>query len=165
MERITMLRKQFFEGELEGCRKVECPQTCCDDDEVEEWVNECFLFHEKIKNHLLSHDIKINFIGDRVRFTNCSNGTECKFLKYSLNKDTDPRPIDCKIYPFLIDWDSLDSDNKIVHLSYWDHSCPLVKNNLISDEFKKTVETIIKRDFAVLFYGSRFTVKFPLKSE
>ena len=145
---------------MEGCKKSHCKDTCCDNDQVEEWVNEYFAFHERIKDYISSLGIKINFIRDRVRFKNCSDGKKCKFLEYSLNKDIDPRPIDCKIYPFAVDWDSIDFNRKIVKLYYWSNSCPLVKNNSIPLEFRKEVETIIKRDFAVLFYGARFTVKF-----
>jgi len=154
------MTEQYVEGMLEGCKKDSCEDTCCDDDEVEEWINEYFAFHERIKDYLTSLGIQINFMGDRVKFKNCSDGKRCKFLKYSLNKDVDPRPIDCKIYPFIVDWDSIDFDKKVVKLYYWDDDCPLVKNNSIPDEFKKEVETIIKRDFAVLFYGARFTVEF-----
>ncbi len=154
------MSEQYVEGKLEGCKKDSCEDTCCDDDQVEEWVNEYFAFHERIKDHLTSLGIKIKFIGDRVRFKNCSDGSKCKFLKHSLNKDLDPRPIDCKIYPFVVDWDSIDFNNKKVRLYYWDDSCPLVKNNSIPEEFKREVEMIIKRDFAVLFYGARFKVEF-----
>lgn len=145
---------------LIGCKKCLCENTCCDDDQVEEWINEYFAFHERIKDYLVSRGIKINFVGDRVRFLNCSDGKECKFLRYSLNKSIDPRPIDCKIYPFVVDWESIDFDKKIVKLYYWDNECPLVKTNTIPLKFRKEVETIIKRDFAVLFYGTRFRVKF-----
>ena len=151
---------QYIEGQLEGCRKDSCKETCCDDDEVEEWVNEYFAFHERIKGHLTSKGIQIEFIEDRVKFKNCSDGKECKFLKYSLNKDIDPRPIDCKIYPFMVDWDSIDLDKKMVRLNYWDDSCPMVKTNSVPKEFRSEVENIIKRDFALLFYGARFSVEF-----
>ena len=154
------MKEQFVEGKLEGCKKDSCEDTCCDDDQVEEWANEYFAFHERIKDHLASVGIKIEFIGDRIRFKNCSDGKRCKFLKHSLNKDIDPRPIDCKIYPFCVDWDSIDFDKKIVKLYYWESSCPLVKNNSIPINFRKEVENIIKRDFAVLFYGARFKVEF-----
>lgn len=154
------MKEQYIEGGLEGCKKDFCEDTCCDDDEVEEWTNEYFAFHERIKDYLTSVGIKIEFIGDRVRFKNCSDGKHCKFLKHSLNKDIDPRPIDCKIFPFIVDWNSIDFDNKIVNLYYWDGSCPLVKNNSIPKEFRREIENIIKRDFAVLFYGARFTIKF-----
>jgi len=60
---------QFLEGKLEGCRRVNCPRSCCDADRVEEWVNEYFLFHERMKDHLESVGIKIFFLGGRVRFT------------------------------------------------------------------------------------------------
>ena len=153
-------KKQFFEGKLAGCRREKCGCTCCDDEEVEEWVNEYFLFHEETKENLLSHKIKIDFIGDRVRFKNCSTGKECKFFKYSLNKDRDPRPIDCKIYPYCVDWKNIDFNNKTVSLYLWDKECPLSRKNKIPDEFKKEVENIIKRDFSVLFYGAIFKVKF-----
>ena len=151
---------QYVEGRLEGCKKDSCEDTCCDDDEVEEWVNEYFAFHERLKDHLISSGIQIEFINDRARFKNCSDGKRCKFLTNSLNKDIDPRPIDCKIYPFMVDWDSINFDRKRVKLYYWDDSCPLIKNNSIPDDFRREVETIIKRDFAVLFYGARFTVEF-----
>lgn len=155
-----MQKKQCVEGALKQCRKSYCKKSCCDDDQVEEWINEYFAFHERIKDYLASLGIKIKFSGDRVYYKNCSDGKNCKFLKYSLNKDIDPRPIDCKIYPYEIDWDCMDFDNKIVNLFYWDNDCPLVKNKSIPKEFKKEVESIVKREFAVLFYGAKFTVKF-----
>jgi hypothetical protein len=158
-----MSKKQYVEGLIKRCQKAKCACTCCDNDEVEEWLFEYFAFHERMKDHLTSIGIKIDFFGDRVRFTNCSDGKDCKFLKYSLNKDIDPRPIDCKIYPFVVDWPSIDFDNKIVRLYFWDKDCPLVKNNKISQEFKKEVENIIKRNFAVLFYNAQFKIKFSNK--
>jgi hypothetical protein len=156
-------KEQFFEGGLAGCERYKCGCSCCDDNQVEEWVNEFFLFHERMKENLISHGIKINFKGDRVEFKKCSSGKECKFLKYSLNKDADPRPIDCKIYPYAVDWKSIDFDKKIVKVLYWDKGCPLVKNNAIPDSFNETVANIIKRDFAVLFYGANFKVSFVKK--
>ncbi|MFA6419340.1 MAG: hypothetical protein WCW13_00920 [archaeon] len=155
-----MKNDQFVEGLLEGCKKANCECTCCDGDQVEEWVNEYFAFHERTKDYLAEIGIKISFVGDRVRFENCSDGKECKFLKFSLNKDIDPRPIDCKIFPYVVDWEDIDFDNKIVHLYYWDKTCPLTKKDLVPESFRKEVESIIKRDFAVLFYGTRFKVVF-----
>ena len=155
-----MANEQFIEGQLDGCLQGACQDTCCDDDQVEEWVSEYFSFHERMKDYLTQLGIKINFIGDRVQFKNCSDGQKCKFLLHSLNKDVDPRPIDCKIFPFVVDWDAIDFDHKIVNLYYWDDSCPLVKNNSIPENFRKEVENIIKRDFAVLFHGARFNVVF-----
>lgn len=159
-----MQKQQVIEGKLKGCMGSSCPTPCCDDDHVEEWTNEYFAFHERIKDHLVSLGIKIEFIGDRVRFTNCGDGKECKFLAHSLNKDIDPRPIDCKIYPFAVDWDNIDFEKKIAHLCYWENSeekyCPLVKSDRLPKEFKWEIGAIIKREFAVLFYGARFTVKF-----
>jgi len=84
-------------------------------------------------------------------------------LKYALNKDIDPRPIDCKIYPFVVDWDTIDFDKKIVKLYYWDNTCQLVKEKKIPKEFKKEVEHIIKRDFAHLFWGTKFKIEFVNK--
>lgn len=156
----NMQTKQYIEGKLKGCKKDGCEDTCCDDDQVEEWVNEYFAFHERLKDHIISLGVRIKFINDRVKFTNCSDGKRCKFLKYSLNKDIDPRPIDCKIYPFLVDWKSIDFNRKIVKLYYWDNSCPLVKKDTIPNNFRQEVANIIKRDFAVLFYGARFKIKF-----
>lgn len=104
--------EQYMEGKLTGCKEADCECTCCDDDEVQEWIDEYFAFHERLKDHLKSLGIKINFTGDRVNFTNCSDGKKCKFLKYSTNKDVDLRPIDCKIFPFIVDWDSIDFDKK-----------------------------------------------------
>lgn len=152
--------EQYIEGKLKGCEEDSCKDTCCDDNRVEEWANEYFAFHERIKDYLVSLGVKIEFTGDRVRFKNCSDGKSCKFLIHSLNKDVDPRPIDCKIYPFAVDWNSIDFDKKIAKIYYWDKECPLVKNNSIPQEFKKEVENIIKRDFAVLFYGARFKIEF-----
>ncbi|TAK96551.1 hypothetical protein EPO05_01670 [Patescibacteria group bacterium] len=155
-----MARGQYFEGKLGKCRGVNCDNCCCDDDQVEEWIVEYFAFHERIKDYLKSIGIGINYKGDRVEFKNCSDGKDCKFLKHSLNKDFDPRPIDCKIYPFVVDWDSIDFDKKIVSLYYWDDTCPLITEESITAEFKKEVEDIIKRDFSALFYGAIFSVKF-----
>jgi len=45
-------------------------------------------------------------------------------------------------------------------LYLWDSGCPVVKSKKIPEKFKKEVEDIIKRDFAVLFHGARFSVKF-----
>jgi Fe-S-cluster containining protein len=160
---IIKKKAQYIEGLISGCERNDCQDTCCDDDQVEEWVNEYFAFHERMKDHLTSLGIKIEFAGDRVRFKHCTDGKRCKLLKYSLNKDVDPRPIDCKIFPFVVDWDSIDFDKKIVDLYYWDDSCPLVKENKIPGDFRKEVENIIKRDFAVLFYGARFAVNFKNK--
>lgn len=155
-----MQKKQYVEGNLEGCKKCACPVACCDDNQVEEWTGEYFAFHERMKDYLLSLGIKIEFVGDRVRFKGCSDGKKCKFLTYSLNKDIDPRPIDCKIYPFAVDWNSIDFDKKIVRLYYWDLGCPVLENHGIPDLFRKEVETIIKREFLVLFYGARFSIEF-----
>lgn len=164
-----MTQEQFVEGEMKGCEGYSCKDSCCDytnEDEgveAEEWINEFFAFHERMKDHLISHGIEIEFIDDRVKFRNCSDGQECKLLKYSLNKDIDPRPLDCKLYPFIVDWKSIDFDKKIVHLYYTDNICPLVKNKTVPDSFKKEVENIVKRDFAVLFYGSICSVEFMNK--
>jgi len=153
-------KKQLFEGKIQGCQQYKCGCSCCDEDQVEEWANEYFLFHEPIKENLIAHGVKMIFNGDRVEFKNCSTGTECKFIKYSLNKDRDARPIDCKIYPYCVDWNKIDFNNKVVNLYYWDNDCPLVKNKKIPEKFKKEVVDIIKRDFAVLFYGAIFDVNF-----
>jgi hypothetical protein len=153
-----MVKEQYIEGKIDGCSN--CWTTCCDDNQVEEWINEYFAFHERLKDHLTSLEIKIKFVNDRVQFTNCAEGKKCKFLLNSLNKDIDPRPIDCKIYPFAVDWKSIDFDKKLVSLYYWDKGCPLIINNSIPQKFKEEVENIIKRDFAVLFYGTRFNVEF-----
>jgi len=155
-----MNKEQYMEGKIKGCKGCDCKVMCCDDDQVEEWVNEYLLFHERIKDHLVSLGIKIEFIGDRVRFKKCSDGKKCKLLTNSLNKDIDPRPIDCKIYPFAVDWKSIDFDKKIVKLLWWDKGCPLVIANKIPEEFRTEVVGIIKRDFAVLFYGVSFKVEF-----
>lgn len=149
-----------MEGKLKGCKKSKCKNTCCDDGVVQEWVDEYFAFHENIKDYIASLGIKTNFVRDRVYFENCSDGEKCKFLKYSTNKNIDPRPIDCKIYPFAVDWDDIDFDKKIVYLSYWDNECPLVVNKSIPNDFRHEVVNIIKHDFATLFYGARFEVKF-----
>lgn len=137
-----------------------CNACCCDDDLVEEWIIEYMAFHDRMKDFLLSKGIEIEFINDRVKYKNCSDGKECKFIKYSPSKTLDLRPIDCKIYPYLVDWNTIDFDKKIVNLYFWDNTCPLAKNNSISPEFKKEVEEIIKYDFSSLFHGARFKVKF-----
>ena len=153
-------KTQYLEGKLAGCGRYKCNFSCCDDGLVMEWVNEYFLFHERLKDNITNWGIKIIFKDDRVIFENCSDGKNCKFLKYSSNKDIDLRPIDCKIYPYVVDWEDINFDDKIVKLFYWDKDCPLVKNNAITKEFKNEVEMIIKRDFAVLFYGAQFKIEF-----
>lgn len=157
------MAKKHKEGKLDGCKGSKCNNCCCDDDLVEEWICEYLAFHERMKDHLLSKGIKIEFINDRVKYRNCSDGKECKFIKYSLNKEIDMRPIDCKIYPYIVDWNMVDFDKRVVKLFYWDDDCPLVRSNSISKEFKKEVENIIKVDFGILFYGLRFKVKFMNK--
>jgi hypothetical protein len=157
------MQKQYKEGIIKNCSKEKCKCSCCDDDQVQEWVNEYFAFHEKMKDYLVSIGMKIRFEGDRVWFKNCSDGKDCKFIKYSINNDVDLRPIDCKIYPYVVDWDTIDFDKKIVNLYYWDNDCPLVKNGQIPKEFTEEVEKIIKRDFHFLFYGTQFKVKFIKK--
>lgn len=158
------MKDQYKEGIIKTCKKEKCECPCCDDDKVEEWEIEFFAFHERIKDYLISKGIKIHFKGDRIEFKNCSDGKTCKFLKFSTNKDIDLRPIDCKIYPFVVDWNTIDFDKKIVNLYFWDKTCPLVRKNKIPKEFKKEVESIIKRDFFLLFYGAKFRVKFISKN-
>jgi len=155
-----MSKKQFKEGKIVGCLGAKCNKCCCDDDLVEEWIIEYLAFHDRMKDFLISKGINIEFINDRVKYRNCSDGKECKFIKYSTSKKIDSRPIDCKIYPFIVDWNMIDFDKKIVNLYYWDNDCPMVKNKNISVEFKKEVEEIIKNDFSFLFHGARFKVKF-----
>ncbi|MDD5193803.1 MAG: hypothetical protein PHF67_04440 [Candidatus Nanoarchaeia archaeon] len=155
-----MEKEQFIEGKIPACYGSLCPVACCDDNRVEEWINEYFAFHERIKDHITSLGIKIEFVGDRVQFKNCSDGKNCKFLTNSLNKEIDPRPIDCKIYPFCIDWNSIDFNNKIIKVYYWDKGCPLVINNSIPKDFKNEVENILVRDLGFLFYGTKFKIEF-----
>ncbi|MCX6761271.1 MAG: hypothetical protein NTY33_00275 [Candidatus Moranbacteria bacterium] len=158
-----MARKQLKEGKINGCKGYRCSSCCCDDDLVEEWALEFMAFHDRMKNYWLSKGIKIEFLDDRVRFRNCSDGKECKFITYSPNKEIDSRPIDCKIYPYLVDWDTIDFDKKIVHLYFWDEDCPLVKDGLVSQKFKKEIEEIIKYNFSLLFHGAKFEVRFVNK--
>ena len=60
----------------------------------------------------------------------------------------------------MVDCENINFNKKVVSLYYWDNECPLVKGNKIPQEFKIEAESIIKRDFALLFYGAQFTVKF-----
>ena len=156
----SMEQKQHMEGILEGCEGHDCLDSCCDDAQIEERTNEYLVFHKKLKDHLISHGVSIDFLNDRVRFSNCSDGKTCKFLKHSPNKGIDPRPLDCKIFPFVVDWDSVDFNKKSINLYSSDKSCPLVKNNAIPNDFKREVEVIIKRDMAVLFSNHEFKVNF-----
>jgi len=155
-----IVKKQAKEGVLKNCPGYKCSNCCCDDDLVEEWIVEYFAFHERIKDFLISKGVKIKFKDDRASFTNCSDGKNCKFIKYSLNKDLDLRPIDCKIYPYVVDWNTIDFDKKIVKLYYWDNECPLVRDNKITEGFKEEVASILKSDFSALFYGTRFEIEF-----
>ena len=41
-----MSDEQYMEGKLAGCQEATCDCSCCDDDQVEEWVN------DKIKRNL-----------------------------------------------------------------------------------------------------------------
>ncbi|MFH1822772.1 MAG: hypothetical protein ABH830_03660 [Patescibacteria group bacterium] len=155
-----MSKNQYAEGKITGCKGIDCERACCDDGEVTEWVNEYFVFHDRLKDYLESIGVKIYFKGDRVYFENCSDGKEYKFFKYTLNNNIDPRPIDCKIYPYCVDWEDIDFNKKKVKLCIWDKNCPLVKNRNITEDFRKDVENIIKRDFSLLFYGANFSVEF-----
>jgi len=40
------MKKQKIERHLAQCRGSECEKTCCDDDEVQEWMPEYFAFHD-----------------------------------------------------------------------------------------------------------------------
>jgi hypothetical protein len=153
------MKKQKFEGKIKNCDRNLCKFPCCDDGEVVEWINEYLAFHERIKDWLTEHGIKIKFCGDRVKFYNCSDGKNCKFIKYSLNKDIDPRPIDCKICPDIVDWNNIDFDKKQVNLYLWNKDCSVVLKG-IPKNFKQTVRKILERDFAYLFYGLKFKINF-----
>jgi len=155
-----MQKKQVKEGKLKGCRGYRCNCGCCNDQEVDEWINEYYAFHDQIKDAIVSRGIGMQFIGDRVFFTNCSDGKNCKFLDCSSDKSIDLRPIDCKIYPYAVDWDTIDFDKKIVKLYYWDKECPLANSNSISSEFKREVAKILDRDFTMLFFGAKFKFQF-----
>lgn len=155
-----MKKRQLKEGKLKGCRGYRCNCTCCDDDVVEEWINEYCAFHDKYKQKIIDLGIKIHFIADRVYFTKCSDGKNCKFLKLSADGSGDFRPIDCKIYPYAVDWDTIDFDKRIVKLYYWDDECPLARLNKVPSEFKKDVIKILKRDFALLFFSFDFKFVF-----
>jgi len=157
---MTKKQKQAKECNLKKCPGFRCGCTCCDDDEVEEWIVEYCVFHERMKDFLISKGIKIEFCDDRVRFKNCSDGKKCKFLKYALNKEIDPRPIDCKIYPFAVDWHTIDFEKRLVNIMYCDYDCPLIKTGEISKSFKDDVVKILRRDFSMLFYGMEFIFKF-----
>ena len=160
MAKKSESKKQYMEWLSLWCAGSKCKYSCCDDDSVQERVIEFLKFHDREKEYLKNHGIKINFKKDRVEFTNCSTGKECKFIKYALNKDIDPRPIDCKIYPFSVDRHNIDFDKKIVRLYLWSVKCPIVHIKANLNDFKKEVKMIIKRDFAALFDGANFTVKF-----
>jgi hypothetical protein len=153
------MKKQRIEGCLSFCKKDNCPVSCCDDVGVEEWIMEYLIFHERQKDFLKEKGIKFEFKGDRVGITNCSNGKECKFLKYATNETIDSRPIDCKIYPYHVDWKEMDFGNKKVNLYFADFDCPLTKKK-ISSEFKSYVKHILQRDFSLLFYGLDFKIIF-----
>lgn len=154
------MKKQNKECVLIDCAKENCNCSCCDEDEVQEWIVEYLAFHHRMKDFLKDKGIKIVFKGDRVEYKNCSTGKECKFIKYATNKDIDSRPIDCKIYPYLVDWKDLDWEKGIVNLYFWDLGCPLVQKNKISKDFKDSITKVIKRDFSLLFYGIDFDVVF-----
>ena len=158
-----MAKKQLKEGKIKGCEGSRCNACCCDNDLVEEWVIEYMTFHDRMKDYWLSTGIKMEFVNDVIRYRNCSDGKECKFIKYSPNKDIDLRPIDCKIYPYVVDWNMIDFDKKIVHLYFWDNDCPLAKSKSIPAEFKKEVKEIIEYGFAALFDGAKFKVEFVNK--
>jgi hypothetical protein len=149
-----------MEGKLPGCKKTKCNYCCCDNDRVDEWIIEYAAFHEKIKKQLLKKGIKLSFYNDRIRISNCSDGKNCKFLTEPFNKTMDLRPIDCKIYPYAVDWNTIDFDKKIVNLYYWDYNCPMVTLRKISPKFKEEVKRIIQRDFSFLFHKMKFDIIF-----
>jgi len=153
--------EQFLEEDLEKCKKMNCNANCCHNiSPIKEWIVEYFMFHDKIKNELISDGVKINFKEEKVFFENCSLGKmKCSFLKHS-PEGVDLRPIECKIYPYRVDWHSVDFDNKVVILFCIDENCPLVKDKTENEKYKKEIERIIKRDFALLFNGAQFGVAF-----
>lgn len=159
---------QYMEGKLEGCLGKNCKSSCCDDKRVEEWIPEYSFFHASIKDYLISKGINMRFHGKRrdlVRFTNCSDPIDrsCKFLKYATNRDVDPRPIDCKIYPYAVDWKTIDFKKGIVKVYLWDRGCPLVKVNAIPESFRNQVNMILGRDFGRIFHGMKFEFKYVNK--
>jgi hypothetical protein len=152
--------EQFLEEDLKKCKETKCDAKCCYNiSPVKEWVAEYFMFHDKIRDKLVSDGVKIDFREGRFFFERCFNKGKCSFLKHS-PEGVDLRPIECKIYPYRVDWHSVDFDNKIVILFCIDGNCPLVKDKAENERYKKEVERIIKRDFALLFNGAQFEVAF-----
>ena len=154
-------KEQFLEKDLERCKKMNCNAECCHNiSPVREWIVEYFTFHDKIRDKLISSGVKINFKEDKVFFENCSPGKrECSFLKHS-PENVDLRPLECKIYPYRMDWHNVDFDKKSVILFCVDGNCPLVRENKKDEEYRREIEKIIKRDFAKLFNGVEFEVQF-----
>jgi hypothetical protein len=157
------MSRKCVEGAFAACKRNKCRHSCCDRKGVEEWVVEYFAFHERVKDFLKSLGIEILFRNDRVVFRNCGDGKGCKFLRCGLNDDVDLRPIDCKIYPFFVEWNTIDFDKKVVRLLY-DRDCPVASKGRLPEDFKKRVRDVIRRDFSLLFYGADFRVVFTNKA-
>jgi hypothetical protein len=165
---------QYMEGGLDGCLGNGCKVSCCDDKRVEEWVPEFSTFHRVFKDYLRSLGVNITFgvqievpgsrnnsvRQDLVQFTNCSEDGKCKFLRYAPNRDIDPRPIDCKIYPYAVDWKTIDWDRNVFKVHLWDNGCPVVESDSgIPQSFRDKVTYILKRDFKTLF-GADFSFEY-----
>ena len=158
--------EQFCEGCFSGCRKHGCYiENCCKYNLNQGCVNEYFLFQEKMKDILILHGVDISFENGMVFYRNCVDGNDCKFLKYAPDKNVDPRPFDCKIYPYTFDWSSVDFNEKIVFVYCGDNHCPIVIDKKEDEEFRKEVKEIVKRNFALLFNGAKFRVQFFKGSE
>ena len=152
--------EQFLEEDLKKCKETKCDAKCCDNiSPVREWVAEYFIFHDKIRDKLVSNGVKIDFKEGKFFFERCFNKGECSFLKYS-PRGVDLRPIECKIYPYRVNWRGVDFNKKIVILFCINESCPLVKNKKEDKEYRKEIEKIIKRNFALFFNGAQFEVQF-----
>lgn len=159
-----MKRKSVKEGLIKACGGCQCGCSCCDYKEVEEWIIEYCAFHDRVKDYLKEKGVKLKFVSDVVRFYNCSDGKNCKLVKYATNKQIDLRPIDCKIYPYAVDWHTIDFDKRTIKICWWDNDCPLVKNKQTPADFKEEVMRILRRDFSLLFYGMDFSFEFVDKT-
>lgn len=158
-------QKQYVEGLLRGCARSACSTSCCDNHRVEAWTPEWYAFHALQRNHFESYGVRFSQArdgrhrSDVIRFRNCSEDGRCKLILYAPDRDVDPRPIDCKIYPYAIDWESIDLRRNEVYVGFWDKTCPMIAQG-IPPSFRNQVTKILRRDLARLFNNTVFDMKF-----
>ncbi len=92
-----------MDGRLESCLGSFCPVSCCSRgyaEPIDDFFNS---YLGQNLDELWNLGIFFEFRDGKVWFKNCSDGEECKVLKY-LGDGGDVRSIVCKIFPYVHNW-------------------------------------------------------------